>query len=224
MPARREFPIREENWWRRFLGVGYFLREDYMEISIIIPTYNRAKLLVRNLKNIYAKKYPFSLETIVIDDGSAEDDLAEIRKSIRSLPGIELLSIPHQGPGAARNLGIRKAIGDVLVFINDDTVVDSDFLIKHYNFHKKNREFDVGLVGPFVESLSVVTTPLMKWLTDKSELHFDYDKAISGIAPWYYFWTCNASLKRSFLMNNKLYFDESFPGAAWEDVEFSYLF
>ena len=79
-----------------------------MEISIIIPTYNRAKLLVRNLKNIYAKKYPFSLETIVIDDGSAEDDLAEIRKSLGRRLSLDMV--------AAGTLGTSK-IGDGLAAV-----------------------------------------------------------------------------------------------------------
>lgn len=193
-----------------------------MDISLIIPTYNRYKILSKNLNLLMSFKTTLKVEYLVIDDGSSREELARLRLWVKQFKNIKLFCQKHKGPAAARNWGIREAQGDVLVFINDDTIVDRLFLKKHFDYHQNSDKLNMGLIGPFVESPSVVSTPLMKWLVNKSNLHFGYGNVNSNIVPWYYFWTCNISVKKDFLVKNKLYFDESFQVAAWEDVEFGY--
>ncbi len=63
-------------------------------------------------------------EIIVVDDGSKDNSQA----IIRFYPQIKLLTQNHQGPGAARNLGVKQSTGKILVFVDADMEFDQDFL------------------------------------------------------------------------------------------------
>ncbi|MCD6290609.1 MAG: glycosyltransferase [Anaerolineae bacterium] len=85
-------------------------------ISIVVPAYNAAPLLERCLRalqgqNLPAKEY----EIIVVDDGST-DDTARVASAM----GARLIRIPHGGPAAARNAGIRAARGEIILFTDAD--------------------------------------------------------------------------------------------------------
>ncbi len=87
-------------------------------LSVVIPTYNRAKTLPRVLASI-ARQTVLPNEVIVVDDGSTDDTLEVLEGWKSSLP----LKIIHQenlGASAARNAGIRAAAGDVIAFIDSD--------------------------------------------------------------------------------------------------------
>jgi|SRR3989339_1260326 len=187
-----------------------------MKVSVIIPTFNRAAILVETIARLRKQNWP-GTEIVVVDDGSDSKNLRILAK----IDGIKRFYQKHCGPAAARNLGIRNARGEVLIFLNDDGWVEEDFLMRHVTFHKNNVSPGVGLMGPLRESLEF-SNPTMEWLVGRSNQHFNYCLAAGRVVPWYYFWTCNVSIKRSFLLKKKLYFDEEFPTAAWEDIEFAY--
>jgi glycosyltransferase involved in cell wall biosynthesis len=85
-------------------------------VSVIVPTYNCAAYVGQALKSVLAQDYT-DLEVVVVDDGST-DATPEI---VRSLPGpIEYVRQDHRGPGAARNLGITRARGELLAFLDAD--------------------------------------------------------------------------------------------------------
>ena len=87
-----------------------------LTISVVIPTYNRAKLVVRAVASALANVEPGD-EVIVIDDDSTDDTaarLASFGDRIRLLQG------KHAGAGAARNIGIAAARGDIVAFLDSD--------------------------------------------------------------------------------------------------------
>lgn len=85
-------------------------------ISVIVPTYNRADDLPGAVESILRQTVSVA-EVIVVDDGST-DDTPEV---IRALPGpVRGFRQPNQGPAAARNLGMREAVGDVVAFLDVD--------------------------------------------------------------------------------------------------------
>lgn len=89
-----------------------------MNISVIIPTYNRCDLLQRALQSVITQTTP-AFEIIVIDDGS-EDTTATLVK--QQFPKIRYHHQPNSGVSSARNLGIQQATGDWLAFLDaDDT-------------------------------------------------------------------------------------------------------
>lgn len=92
-------------------------------ISIIIPTYNEQDHIdncINSLKNQTYKK----TEIIVVDDGSTDGTKAILKNT----PNITFLKQKHAGPGKARNLGAKKARGDILVFADADMIFDSNFI------------------------------------------------------------------------------------------------
>ena len=98
-----------------------------MLLSIIVPHYNLTQeLLKRCIDSILALQIPTEeYEIIIVDDGSATPPLW-IREAY-PLPHIRLIECPHGGPGAARNNGIKIALGKYLIFLDsDDTLRNSD--------------------------------------------------------------------------------------------------
>lgn len=86
-------------------------------VSVIIPTYNRAPLLVQALESVFNQSFR-DFEVIVADDGS-QDKTAEAIKSFSDR--LTYLPLEHTGlPAAARNAGLRAASGEYVVFLDSD--------------------------------------------------------------------------------------------------------
>jgi len=85
-------------------------------ISCIVPVYNGEVYLDETLDSIFAQTYS-PIEVIVVDDGST-DGTADLIGKRRD--EITYLHQENQGPGAARNFGIKKAAGDFLAFLDAD--------------------------------------------------------------------------------------------------------
>jgi len=86
------------------------------QISVIIPSYNRAGLIRQTIENLLNQTQP-PLEIIVVDDGSTDDSVRVIR-SFGS--AVRLFEQKNQGPGAARNEGLRMAAGEFIQFQDSD--------------------------------------------------------------------------------------------------------
>ncbi|MFL5348772.1 MAG: glycosyltransferase family 2 protein [Hyalangium sp.] len=84
--------------------------------SIVIPTYNRARLLEESLASVFAQELT-DFEVLVVDDGSTDDTQAVLA---RYGERVRALRQTNQGQGAARNLGIQHATGRYIVFLDSD--------------------------------------------------------------------------------------------------------
>ncbi|QOP43213.1 glycosyltransferase family 2 protein [Sulfurimonas sediminis] len=104
-----------------------------MNISVIIPTYNRYKLLKRAIQSILLQTY-LPKEIIVIDDGST-DATCNIQKDF---PNIIYLYQKNRGVSAARNRGIEIAQSDWIAFLDSDDEFYPQKLQKQVDFHKEN--------------------------------------------------------------------------------------
>lgn len=96
-------------------------------ISVIIPTHNEEKVILSSLQSLNKQTYR-PLELIIVDDGST-DKTRKIVSSFESpASSLKLLSQNHKGPGPARNLGVSKAKGEILVFVDADMTFDRNFI------------------------------------------------------------------------------------------------
>lgn len=87
-------------------------------VSVIIPTYNRAKTVRVAVDSVLAQTFK-NFELIVVDDGSG-DDTAKALKAYGDR--IRVISQPNQGVSAARNAGIALARGGLIAFLDSDDV------------------------------------------------------------------------------------------------------
>ena len=96
-------------------------------LSVIIPVYNEEKVIGRCLESLGGQTCT-PKEIIVVDDGSSDKTLEVLFKfEIRNLK-FEIVRSSHLGAGAARNLGVSKATGDILVFVDADMTFSKTFL------------------------------------------------------------------------------------------------
>lgn len=104
-----------------------------MQISVVIPTYNRYDSLKRALDSVYKQTYQ-PAEVIVIDDGS-DDATAQI---IELFPNIKYFYQENSGVSSARNLGIKKATSTWIAFLDSDDEWHKDKLQEQIAFHKQH--------------------------------------------------------------------------------------
>jgi GT2 family glycosyltransferase len=94
-------------------------------VSVIIPNWNGKRFLADCLNSLASQTYP-SLEIVVVDNGST-DGSVELLKT--SYPWVKLIGFDHNtGFSVAVNAGIRQSNGKFVALLNNDTVVDSDWL------------------------------------------------------------------------------------------------
>ena len=93
--------------------------------SIIIPTYNRAYTIGDSIHSILAQNYE-DFEVIIVDDGSTDDTRATVDHF--KDPRIQYVRIDNSERGVARNVGIKKARGEYITFLDSDDVLYSNHL------------------------------------------------------------------------------------------------
>jgi GT2 family glycosyltransferase len=109
-----------------------------MLVSIIMPSYNKYPL---NLYSLYAlEKQNFDLtkmEVILIDDASTDE--TPLLKNFQPLYHFKYIRNKKKlGTASARNKGIKKAIGKIIIFLDSEMVVDPEYVNKHYRLHHRN--------------------------------------------------------------------------------------
>lgn len=90
------------------------------KVSVVIPTYNCAKYLPETIDSVLNQTYR-DFEIIVVDDGSADDTKTITQCYINKYPDkIRYFYQENKGPGAARNFGIKKSVGEYIAFQDAD--------------------------------------------------------------------------------------------------------
>ena len=176
-----------------------------MDVSIVIPTYNRKKVLKRCLELLFAQNYPKNkYEIILVDDGST-DGTDKMVASLNPPCKFTYLYQERKGPHIARNLGITHAEGEIVIFIDSDILCPPDLISEHIKYH--NRFKDVIVSGPETR-----TSDLHDKFQDIEKRKFKKFWDLSGPS----FITSNLSVKRKYLIRIGG-FDEEFEGMGWHD-------
>lgn len=131
-----------------------------MKVSLIIPTYNklpRLKLVMASILNqIYRRE---DYEVIIIDDGSDDGTKDFIENNSYSFD-LKYRKIKNSGRSIARNTGINMANNELLIFVDDDTVLSPDFIQKHVENQLKDLKVSHG---------KIVNLTYLKFFKDPSE-------------------------------------------------------
>jgi GT2 family glycosyltransferase len=189
-------------------------------LSVVIPTKDRAEALARTLDALEAQRAGGAeLEAIVIDNGSSDGTVEQVRGRKESALPIHLLEQPDGGPAAARNAGAAAAAGEILLFLGDDTEpADQGLLRAHVDLHAARPAPTYGVLGRITWTPRKPVTPFMRWLENGGP-QFHYAELSPGqVGAASYFYSSHASVKRS-IFEQVGGFDVRFPTAAVEDTE-----
>jgi len=108
------------------------------KVSVIIPTFNRAKYIGEAIDSVLAQTYPVS-EIIVIDDGSTDRTKDIVRKYGHP---VKYVFQENRGPSSARNMGLRMAQGNYIAFIDSDDMWEPDKVEIQIDFFRKYPQVD----------------------------------------------------------------------------------
>jgi glycosyltransferase involved in cell wall biosynthesis len=161
-------------------------------------------------------------ELIVVDDGSTDNIRLMVEQIGAESPfEIRYFRQEKKGPAAARNLGIREARSELILFTDDDIVPTSTLVAEHLAWHTRNPDLHIAVLGYVTWAPEVKATPFMRWYGECGTL-FRYRELQHGAqVDFRFFYTCNVSLKTEFL-RARGQFDEEFKLAAFEDTELGY--
>ena len=108
-----------------------------MEISVVIPTFNRRKIVVRTVEALLTQNLrSAAYEVIVVVDGSTDGTAGALR-SMQPSCRFRVIEQQNRGPSAARNTGYRLAAADLVLFLDDDMLTDPGLVEAHISANKQ---------------------------------------------------------------------------------------
>lgn len=172
-----------------------------IKVSVIIPFYNRSKLVIRAIKSVLKQTHK-NYEIIVINDGST-DDITEVKNIAKQNKNVKLINVrPNKGAANARNVGIDNATGSYVAFLDSDDVFEpkklevqllqmviTNSLVSHTSYYRKGFNqttlFNSGrqtgnMIPTLIWSCQIATPTIMinKNFLDKNNFRFNTELII----------------------------------------------
>jgi glycosyltransferase involved in cell wall biosynthesis len=117
-------------------GVAADVRGEQPRLTTVVPTYNRRGPLREALAGLSRQSYPSHLfEVVVVVDGST-DGSAELARSLETPYELRIVEQRNSGLAASRNRGAKEAREELLIFMDDDLVPETQFLEAHVAGHE----------------------------------------------------------------------------------------
>jgi glycosyltransferase involved in cell wall biosynthesis len=138
------------------------LKDSYVKISVVIPTYNRAYILRDAIQSVLEQTYS-AHEVIVVDDGST-DNTQELTKETGYEKVRYIQHAENKGCSAAYNTGINSATGDFIAFLDSDDKWKPTYLEKQVDFWNRHESIDVVFTDTEICSGSGKISSLMSLL------------------------------------------------------------
>jgi glycosyltransferase involved in cell wall biosynthesis len=176
-----------------------------MEITVIVPTFNRVESLKDTINALHKQTLPSQhFEIIVVNDGSSDDTEKYLMEVAGTSPSFRFITQANAGPAAARNRGIAAARGRIIAFTDDDCIPDANWLqVIQSAFAERDV---VGLQGSTYTDVKAIT-PLTHQIDNENG---------NASVP-----TCNAAFTREVLLRVNG-FDEHFPFPHNEDADLAW--
>lgn len=115
-----------------------------LSVSVVIATYNRGPVFFDTISMVMANEYP-TFECIVVDQTpNPSAEYMERVHEMQSTYDVDYVTLPAPSLTFARNEGIQRASGDIVIFIDDDVELAPDFIAAHVEAYE---EHDVGAVA-----------------------------------------------------------------------------
>lgn len=194
---------------------------EWPTVSVVFPTYNRCDVVERTIRCLLAQEYPSERLEIIAVDNSTDGTPDMIRRLARESeasggPQIILDWLPERLPAVKRNLGLQRASGELVLFINDDLWLEAGALAAHVRTHM-GHDAPIAVVGWCRQSPEMPRTPFVDFYEP-----FAYER-MAHLAdrpvPYEMFWSMNLSMPRSVMLERNLVFHEDWAHIGHEDVE-----
>jgi hypothetical protein len=170
------------------------------EISVVIPTLNRASLLDESLASLAMQTASGRFELVVVSDGSTDATSAVCDRWSSRMP-LTFVESPAAGISVAKNIGVDAAKAPLLLFFDDDDVADPDLVSRHLEVHRLHPLEHVAVLGYTGWSPRLEVTEVMRFITEVGCYLFGYPHVQHGRSYDYrFFWGGRSSCKRSLLM------------------------
>jgi glycosyltransferase involved in cell wall biosynthesis len=192
-----------------------------MEISVVVPTYNRLDTLRVVLPSLLDQSLAAASYEIVIADSQSNDGTRDFVSETASAAGAARLRYvpgPYAGRASARNAGIEAARAPVVLFTDADIIASPDLLERHAIRHRQAANQRIAIVGC---ELQVRSSEDYREQRDHPGVRRPLHPATRRRLSWLYFLTGNASVRRDDLRAVGS-FDEAFTGYGHEDLELGY--
>ncbi|MEU4685372.1 PIG-L family deacetylase [Streptomyces xinghaiensis] len=214
------------------------------DVSVVVPTYNRAGLLRHTLDSLTRQTLPAArFEVLVVDDGST-DDTARLVTEYEDRLTLRYFAHPDEGyrVARARNTGITNARGGVCVLVDSGVLLHSGALRAHLDSHaasdrpvavcgyvfcfnednEDGAEIERAIDYADPDSFMAGLRSERRWLDIREEFYEKYGEDFAALpAPWLVWWTCNVSARTEQLRSVGL-FDDAYRAWGAEDVDLSY--
>lgn len=150
--------------------------ECFLSISLILCSKNGGSRLRKCLQHINAIYYDGNMQVIIVDNGSTDRSLEIMHEHSKDTPHLtKVIQTLRPGNSAGRNAALSHATGEIIVFIDDDCYVKTDFLTEWNTVFKKNPgiSFGSGRILPHT-----TTQSLLGCNSSEDEVHIQAKKFI----------------------------------------------
>jgi glycosyltransferase involved in cell wall biosynthesis len=184
--------------------------------SVIVPTRNRKEILENTIILLESQTLDKSLfEVIIVDDGS-EDGTDKYMQELSTPLSMKYLRHEFRGASYARNVGLKSAEGEFVIFLGDDVHPSENLLKTYYEQFHENEE-RVFIIGKTVWAKHLLKSRFIKYLEEQSHAQFRFNaiKDRKNVPPQY-FNTANSAIPLKYILSCGL-FDEDLT--LYEDTE-----
>ncbi len=201
MPLKRIEALCDQLRWNGLLDAGSLLPPlDWPPVSIVIPSYNRAKELERCLRSLFVLDYPADcLEIVVVDDASNDETgmmLQHLQQEATEY-GFAVRTLRHekrQGSGISRNSGTEITQYDLVAYIDSDCVAPPNWLRELVPAFQDTK---IGAVGGMIRAYDR-KSPLGRYEDVRSSLYMGaYSQQVRLEGPLTYLPTANLMVRRT---------------------------
>ena len=100
-------------------------------VAVVMPAFNEEQAIATSIQSILDLDYPGGIEVVVINDGSSDSTLAEMKRMAEQHPVVKLIDFPqNRGKRAAMAAGIRATTAEIIAFVDSDSTLARDAMYR----------------------------------------------------------------------------------------------
>ncbi len=187
------------------------------KLSVIIPAHNQCQVLKKVLAGLERQTCShYAFEAVIVDDGSVDNTAQFLHEfCLKSQLNLKVVKGKGEGAGATRNLGLKNASGEYILFLDGDTIPSDDLIMDHLNHHKYFNHDDVVVMGTFDMDPELINEEQARVV--QKDFQFNENGLVE--LNWYQYRTPNTSFKKDLIEKINGFNIDLYPA---EDTELAY--